>query len=182
MSELVEKILSGRFTRTALLTMRENAIARLKKNPKDERALEVKEVIDTTQVPKLMKEYVFMGFMPGADIDRAIDDKWYSEGVCTFDFYEDSNQTEDFYRILPGDIVITKKMLIATGEMEIYAFGYVTECVDSPNSNKRWLKVDWQHPEEFMRVPLMGCTRTVNPKGLEMVEEKMPPEFWDWLR
>ena len=181
MDDLVEKIRSGHFKRAAILTLRNNAVQRLNKDPDDQRALEVREVIDTTQVPKLLSEYIFMGFMPGADSDRAIDDKWYSEGVCTFDFYEDENQTEDFYEILPGDMLITKKNLIATGEMEIYAYGYVTECVDSPHSNKRWLKVDWKHPSEFIRVPSMGCTRTVNPRSLEMVDEKMPGEFWEWL-
>ena len=182
MNDLVEKILSGHFTRTSLLRLRENAVTRLGTKPEDERAKEVKEIIDSTQLPTLMKEYVFMGFMPGADSDRAIDDKWYSDGICTFDWYADTKQTEHFYKILSGDILITKKMLISSTQMEIYAHGDVVETVDSPASNQRWLKVDWHHPKEFLVVPLIGCTRTVNPRSSEVVEEKMPDEFWEWIK
>lgn len=177
--DLVAKIRDG-MDRNSILKMRNNAITRLEKKPEDESALEVLRVIETTA--PLRSEYIFMGFMPGADIDRAVDEKWYSEGVCTWEYYKDKNQTELFYKIFPGDVIITKKRMIQHQLMEVYAHGVVIETVNSRHSNRRYLKVDWVHDIEFLQVPLMGCNRTVNVRSLETVEESMPEEFWEWLK
>ncbi len=185
--KVIEKIKSGGYSRVDLLQLRDNAEKRLKEKPGNDAAIEVIQKINTSYVPELQRQYVFVAFKPHSRIEDALDKQWYAGGFYDLKYYDDPNQMAHYYKILPGDMVITKtnstrEKVAGKGTMQLFAHGIVTEVVNSAKTNHRWFKVDWTVPDEFIEVPLMGCTKAIGVRDIELVEDRMPPEFWHWLK
>ena len=183
---IVDKIKSGGFSRSEILKLRENAQTILKKKPSDEKALAVIESINHSALSELQTRYFFVAFKPHSKIEDAVDEQWYAGGFYDLQYYEDPVQMGYYHEILCGDVVITKTNATTVrtpgeGKMRVFAHGKVTEIVDSDRNNHRWYKVDWKHPAEFLEVPLMGCTKAISHRDIELVEDRMPQEFWEWL-
>lgn len=184
---LIDKIKNCQYSRAELLQLRKNATRILEKKPEDPEAIEVLETISTTYVPQLQENYLFVAFKPHSKIEDAVDKQWYAGGFYDLQYYEDPVQMGYYYNILCGDILITKTNSTTVrqpghGKMQLFAHGVVTEIVDSKKNNHRWYKVDWKQPEYFIEVPLIGCTKAIGVRDLALVEEKMPEEFWEWLK
>jgi hypothetical protein len=172
-------IRSGTLSRSALLTMRDNAESL--RGSGDGRAQEIIDAINTQAVPVLEREYVFMGYCEGADIENRSDEEWVKNGVCKFRYVESEPQLKRFCDICAGDTIILKKREKFGETMLISYFGKVTHAADAKITNLPYLLVDWKKPAEELIVPLMGCNATVNVRSLDLVEKEMPKDFWEWL-
>ena len=64
--------------------------------------------------------------------------------------------------------------------MKLYGHGRV-KAVAYDDDQIRYLKMDWFDQDQVIEVPLMGCNSTVDVKSIEMVEDEMPQEFYEWL-
>lgn len=178
---VIQKMVSGKYSRTDRIKIYENAKIALKENRDIERAKKIINAYKSIEVPPLQAEYVFMGFCPGATLENRQDELWYADGICMFDWVSDPVQMKRFYDIQVGDIIVTKKREKFGETMMLSGHGKVRLLEESNKTGKRYLRVDWIVPDEFLIVPLMGCHSTVNNRALEMVEDRMPEEFWEWL-
>lgn len=178
---IIQKMVKGEFSRTDRIKIYENAKRALKENRDIDRAKKIINAYKSTAVPPLQEEYVFMGFCPGATLENRQDELWYADGICMFDWVSDPLQMKRFYDIQVGDIIVTKKREKFGETMMLSGHGKVRLLEESNKTGKRYLRVDWIVPDEFLIVPLMGCHSTVNNRALEMVEDRMPEEFWEWL-
>jgi hypothetical protein len=176
----IERVRNGQHSRAELVKIKSNAEGYLAKGNADAQFL-IDEVNATPAAP-IYREYVFMGFCPGADFDRRQDLKWMADGFCKFDFLESEHQYRRFCKILPGDVLVLKKREKFGETMRLFGHGIVKRVVDSKASEKQYLRVDWIKPEIEIEVPLMGCNSTVDVKSIDVVEKEMPTEFWDWLK
>jgi hypothetical protein len=140
------------------------------------------DAIDTVSVPPLQAEYVFMGYCPGGSLDNRQDDVWIADGICEYDWVSDAIQMTRFYEVMVGDTIILKKRQTYGETMMISAHGKVLKREQSNKTGKRYFRVDWRVPRDFLIVPLMGCNSTVNTRSLKFVEDVMPKDFWGWLR
>lgn len=179
---IIQKMVKGEFSRTDRVKVFKNAERALKENRDVERAKKIIHAYKSIEVPKLQAEYVFMGFCPGATLENRQDELWYTDGICMFDWVSDPIQMQRFYNIQAGDIIVTKKREKFGETMMLSGHGKVRLLEESDITGKRYLRVDWIVPDEFLIVPLMGCHSTVNARSLEMVEDRMPEEFWEWLK
>jgi hypothetical protein len=179
---IIQKIINGTMSRVQRLATYENAKRSLRLGKDIERAKQIMHVIDTVSVPPLQAEYVFMGFCPGASLENRQDELWYADGICEFDWVSDPIQMRRFYDIQVGDTIIAKKRERFGETMMISGHGKVIKREESNRTGKRYFRVDWRVPKEFLIVPLIGCNSTVNTRTLKFVEETMPVVFWDWLR
>jgi hypothetical protein len=184
MSEKVlDKIIGGVCSRAEFLAIRNNAL-RIRKESVDEKlhaqAEKILSACNAYAPEPLSRHYNFMGFCPGADFSRREDERWKSEGVCDFAFYDSQSQMETFGEMLPGDWVILKKRQEIGRTMKLYGFGTVEARV-SDKIGPISYKMNWNSQQQIIEVPLMGCNKTVNIRSLETVEKEMPNEFWDWL-
>ena len=161
--------------------MKRNLLTHLGDPKKGELAQALLDTIARTEIPPSMAEYIFMGYCPGGRVENALDEMWIRDSYCDFTYVESQAQVDKFFDIEPGDILILKKMLVDTQEMDISAWGKVKSIHTSKQTGIPYLRVDWK-PKEILRVPLMGCVATVNVRTLDKVENAMPAEFWDWLK
>ena len=162
-----------------MLTIRDHARDLLNKGFED--ALFLINLINETAVPELEAEYVFLGYCPGGDLERRLDDIWIADGICKFDFIESKHQHKLFNRIKKPDTIILKKRQEFGSTMRIHAFGKVNKVEESDMTALTYLRVDWIKPRDFLEVPLMGCNSTVNSRTLKQVEDAMPKDFWAWM-
>lgn len=175
--KIIQKIIDSNLSRSDLDSIQKNARAALVKGDADAQA-----VIDAigTAVP-LDKYYIFMGFCPGADFTRRQDIRWREDGVCDFFFYDSEHQIERFCSILPGDLIILKKIEKFGKTMTLFGHGRVVELLNTVTGD-RILKMNWSNQHEVIEVPLLACNETVNVKSPSQVDGVMPQFFWDWLR
>lgn len=176
-SKIIQKIQGSNLSRSDLDSIQKNARAALAKGDAD-----AQTVIDAigTAVPQ-DKYYIFMGFCPGADFSRRQDIRWREEGICDFFFYDSEHQIERFRSILPGDLIILKKIEKFGKTMKLFGHGRVVELLDTV-SGDRLLKMAWSHQVEIIEVPLLACNETVNVKSPSQVDGVMPELFWDWVQ
>ena len=179
---IIQKIINGTMSRVDRLKIYENAKRSCDAGKDVDRAKRIMHVIDTVSVPPLQAEYVFMGFCPGASLENRQDELWYADGICEFDWVSDPIQMKRFYDIQVGDTIIAKKRERFGETMMISGHGKVTKREESNRTGKRYFRVDWRIPKDFLIVPLIGCNSTVNTRTLKFVEETMPTDFWNWLR
>jgi hypothetical protein len=64
--------------------------------------------------------------------------------------------------------------------MEVSGHGRV-KSVAVYDNGQQYLKMDWSDQKEIIEVPLMACHSTVNVKAMDVVEDNMPQEFFEWL-
>ena len=186
MIKQIQSIKEGKMNRKDVLRIHKNASDILKKEPGNQKAKDIIEYIENNFVPEIMRRYTFVAFKPFGRLEDAEDKQWYKGGFYDLQYYEDKIQMGYYYELLPGDIIITKTNSTnasdsEVGHMRIFAHGVITNIVDSPKNNHRWYKVDWTVPEKFLEVPHMGCTKAIAHRDLEVVEDKLPVEFWKWL-
>jgi hypothetical protein len=184
--KIIENIKAGKKTRLDILTLHRNALDKLKQEPNNSQAKEIVEYIENNFVSEIMRRYTFVAFKPFGRLEDAQDKQWYKGGFYDLQYYEDKIQMGYYYELLPGDIIITKTNSTNTkdseiGHMRIFAHGVITKIIDSSKNNHRWYKVNWTVPDLFLEVPHMGCTKAIAHRDLEVVEDKMPEDFWKWL-
>jgi hypothetical protein len=180
--KIIFGILNGSIPRSERLQIYENAKDQIRKGLNAEIAREVMHVIDTTAVPPLQAEYVFMGYCPDAKLENRQDDIWIKDGICEYNWVSDAKQLSKFDQIMVGDTIILKKREIFGETMKIHAHGKITKRETSDITKKIYFRVDWRVPKEFLIVPLMACNSTVNPRSIENVERAMHEDFWAWLK
>jgi len=172
----IAKVESGTMNRTELSKLKQNAKTKLKQGEED-----AKYVIDSINQASPSDSYIlFMGFCPNADLENRLDIEWKEKGICTFQYYESETQEDRFNKVCKGDLVVLKKIQQYGKTMRLYGHGRVKK-ISYYENNKRYLEMDWSNQEEVIEVPLMGANATVNIKSIEIVEEAMPEEFFDWL-
>lgn len=163
-------------TRTDLVALRENALAKIEAGDN-----EAEKVVSAINLAKPSDAYVlFMGFCPGADFNDRLDIEWKKKGICRFDYLESTQQLERFNSICVGDLVVLKKREQFGKTMKLFGHGRV-KSIAHDEGNIRYLVMDWFHQSEIIEVPLMGCNSTVDVRTIEAVEGEMPDEFWNWL-
>jgi len=179
-TKFADKVRRKECSRTHMLKLEKIAKQEIAKG--SECAKDLLEAIYTTAVPKLEKEYAFIGFCPGADFNNRQDEFWVQEGICRFDFIESDRQRERFNRIGVGDTIILKKRLHIGRTMELFNYGEVLQKKDSETTGKRYLLVDWHETDKYLIVPALGSNSTVDSRKLPMVEKAMEGHaFWEWL-
>ena len=178
--QAIERVRTGQHSRAELVQMKKNAESYLDGGNADAQFL-IDEVNGTPVAP-LSKEYVFMGFCPGADFDNRQDETWMEEGFCKFDFLESEHQYRRFCDIHVGDVIILKKREKFGETMKLFGHGTVKRVIQAKANGKQYVRVDWVKPEIELEVPLMGCNSTVDVRSIEVVEGSMPAEFWDWMK
>jgi hypothetical protein len=175
--KIIAKIKNNEFSRAELARIRINSMA--KYNNGDDSA---KKILDLIDLSKPIDEYIlFMGFCPNADFENRLDLEWKEKGICRFDWEESEVQTNRFYEICAGDLVVLKKREKFGKTMNLYGFGRVNQIAHDED-NVRYFIMDWDKQDEIIEVPLMGCNSTVDVKSMENVEKQMPQEFFDWLK
>jgi len=173
-------VVNHKYPRSEIGKLEKNVNRILNKNPEDEKALAVRKAIETTYLPSLENEYVFVGFCLGATLEGRLDEQWIENSVCILEYYENEAVVKRFSEIRPGDIVILKKREVFGKTMRLFSHGRVKETKVS-KVDKPYFLIDWITPNEFLEVPLMGCNTTVDVRSLEDVDTAMPKEFWQWL-
>lgn len=176
---IIDKIKSGKFTRSELFKVRENAENKAKNG--DERAREVIEIINSTAVPPLQAEYIFMGFCPDTSFESRQDIDWKKRGICNFEFIQNTLQLKRFCDIMPGDTIILKKRHEFGESMWLYGHGKVKSVGSRRKDGIPYCVMDWSKQEQILEVPLMGCNTTVDVRTLQVVEKILHPDFWKWL-
>ena len=175
-TKAIERVRSGEMSRSDLV--------RLKRNAEQKLAIgdtEAQQVLDAINSATPTDSYVlFMGFCPGADFSERLDTEWKEQGICRFDYLESEHQAERFNSICKGDLVVLKKREKFGKTMKLYGHGRV-KAVAYDDDQIRYLKMDWSDQDQVIEVPLMGCNSTVDVKSIEMVEDEMPQEFYEWL-
>ena len=179
---LPKKIAAGEISRSKLLALHRNLVSRrdLIQGEKLETVDALIDAIRNTFVPPLQAEYLFMGYCPGADIRRRRDEIWIKDGFCNFAFVSSQHQVNNFFKVLPGDLIILKKREKFGKTMLIHAHGKVTS-LQSNKEGMMYFKVDWIQPQAPLEISLMGCNSTVNFRTLRQVEDAQTDEFWNWL-
>jgi len=189
MYQNIEKIMSGKCSRSEILRIRESASILIKaaidkptkKNEaKAKEAAEDLSACDGHMPEPLSSQYNFMGFCPGADIKRRRDAVWREQGTCEFYFGDNEGQMTAFSLQVPGDWIILKKVQELDKTMTLYGFGKITKRF-MDEKGFAYFDVNWNDQSEEILVPLMGCNSDINMKTLERVEKIMGKEFWDWI-
>jgi len=169
-------ITNGEYSRAKLRRLLANAEIKFKSGDND-----AKIIMDAINVPTpSYTEILFMGFCPGRTIDNREDAMWREKGICTFDWEESEAQMERFQNVRVGDKIVLKKQNIKRQIMELSGHGKVTS-VKRNEEGLKYLVMNWSDQERIIEVPLMGCSDTVNIKTMDVIEEQMPEEFFEWL-
>lgn len=174
-----EQVRSGKFSRKEMRSIRENA-----ENLLDHGYPQAQIVIDAinqTAVPKLERQYAFLGFCLDGSMDSRLDGFWLQAGICKFDNIKSKVQLCRFTGIHTGDTIILKKVLQWGVSIELVAYGEVLSVVTSGKTGLPYFHVDWHEHDEYLIVPAMGSRSTVDIRSPEMVEGVMEQDFWDWL-
>jgi hypothetical protein len=189
MYQNVERIILGKCSRSEMLRIRENAsnlIEAAIDKPTRENEARAKEAAEdllvcNSYMPEpLSSQYNFMGFCPGAEIERRKDVKWREQGTCDFDYCESEGQMTAFSLQVPGDWIILKKVNGPSPTMTLYGFGKIMKRLMDVNGFT-YFDVNWNDQSEEILVPLMGCNSNINMKTLDRVEKVMGKEFWVWF-
>jgi len=189
MNQNIERIISGKCSRSEILRIRENATNIIKiaiDRPDKESEAKAKEAneellaCDSHMPEPSSSQYNFMGFCPGDDVKRRRDTMWREQGICYFDFEESKGQVTAFSLQVPGDWIILKKIKECDKTMSLYGFGKITKR-HTDDIKFTYFDVKWNTQSEEILVPLMGCNSNINMKTLERVEKTMDKEFWIWL-
>lgn len=173
------QVRAGRFSRRAMRTIRENAEKLLEKG--ELRAQLVIDAVNQTAVPKLERQYAFLGFCTDGTMNSRLDGFWLQAGICKFDNIKSKVQTRRFTSIHTGDTIILKKILQWGVSIELVAYGEVLSVVSSDKTGLPYFHVDWHEHDEYLIVPAMGSRSTVDIRSPNMVEATMERDFWDWL-
>jgi len=174
--KIIDRIRSGKYTRSELIRFRKNAEDLQKKGDAD--AMTVIAEIDVASPTD--KTIVFMGFCPSADFGNRLDIEWKEKGICTFAFLDSKQQLSRFNDIWPGDLVVLKKRHQFGKTMLLHGHGRATG-VKYDQDHNRYLEMDWSAQDQIIEVPLMGCNSTVDVRTIERIEAEMPIEFFSWL-
>jgi hypothetical protein len=186
----VERIVSGKCSRSEILRIRENAINIIEAeidNPIEKNEAKIEEATkdllacDSNMPEPLSSQYNFMDFCPGQEIKNRRDILWREQGTCNFDFGESEGQRTAFSLQVPGDWIILKKMNESSENMTLFGFGKITKR-SMEARGFTFFDVDWNNQSQEILVPIMGCNSNINMKTLERVKKVMGEEFWAWLR
>lgn len=177
--ELAALVRKGNHSRRDMLRMRENAKSQLERG--NSAAQILIDAINQTAVPKLERQYAFLGFCPDGTLDSRLDEFWLKEGICKFTNIASKPQLKRFSSIHTGDTIILKKVLQWGVTIELFAYGEVIAVQDSSLTNLIYFYVDWHSHSEYLIVPALGSRSTVDVRTPETVENNMPKEFWAWL-
>ena len=189
MYQNIERVISGKCSRSEILRIRESANNIIKNaidKPSKENETKAKEATEAllacdSHMPEpLSSQYNFMGFCPGDDIKKRRDAIWREQGICDFHFGESEGQMTAFSLQVPGDWIILKKKEKLNETMSLYGFGKINKRLIDEKGLTHF-QVNWNDQSEKMLVPLMGCNSYINMKALKRVEKVMPKEFWDWI-
>lgn len=178
-AERAAQVRAGKFSRKQMRSIREKA-EKLVENG-DLRAQLVIDAVNQTAVPKLERQYAFLGFCTDGTLNSRLDGFWMQAGICKFDNIKSSIQTKRFMRIETGDTIILKKVLDWGVSIELVAYGEVLSRVSSGKTGLPYFHVDWHEHDEYLIVPAMGSRSTVDIRSPEMVEGTMEQDFWHWL-
>ena len=189
MYQSIERIVSGKCSRSELLRVREEASNLIKlaiDKPTQENKAKAKEAdeallaCDSNMPEPLSSQYNFMNFCPEGNIKRRSDIMWREQGICNFHFEEIGGQMTAFSLQVPGDWIILKKVQEKDITMALYGFGKITKrLVDKKGFT--YFDVSWNDQAQEIIVPLMGCNSNINMKTLDRVKKVMDKVFWDWL-
>jgi hypothetical protein len=178
-AERAAQVRAGKFSRKQMRSIREKAEKMVEDG--DMRAQLVIDAVNQTAVPKLEKQYAFLGFCTDGTINSRLDGFWMEAGICKFDNIKNKIQTKQFTDIETGDTIILKKVLDWGVSIELVAYGEVLSRVPSAKTGLPYFHVDWHEHDEYLIVPSMGSLSTVDIRSTEMVEGTMEQDFWDWL-
>lgn len=178
-AERAAQVRSGKFSRTQMRSIREKAEKMFEDG--DMRAQLVIDAVNQTAVPKLEKQYAFLGFCTDGTINSRLDGFWIQAGICKFDNIKNKIQIKQFTSIETGDTIILKKVLDWGVTIELVAYGEVLSRVSSDKTGLPYFHVDWHEHDEYLIVPSMGSLSTVDIRSTDMVEGTMGQDFWDWL-
>ena len=178
-AERAAQVRAGKFSRKQMRSIREKAEKMVEDG--DMRAQLVIDAVNQTAVPKLEKQYEFLGFCTDGTINSRLDGFWMEAGICKFDNIKNKIQTKQFTDIETGDTIILKKVLDWGVSIELVAYGEVLSRVPSAKTGLPYFHVDWHEHDEYLIVPSMGSLSTVDIRSTEMVEGTMEQDFWDWL-
>lgn len=172
----IDQLRSGRLTRAQIANLQQNAQRILNQGDTD-----AQFVLDEIQYSKPADTSIlFMGFCPAADFSNRLDIDWKEKGICRFDYLESEVQLNRWNEVCVGDLIVLKKREKFGKTMKLYGFGRVMKiCLDKENI--RYFEVSWDEQSEEIEVPLIGCNSTVDIKSMDLVEQEMPDEFWNWL-
>ena len=178
-AERAAQVRAGKFSRKQMRSIREKAEKMVEDG--DMRAQLVIDAVNQTAVPKLEKQYAFLGFCTDGTINSRLDGFWMQAGICKFDNIKNKIQIKQFTSIETGDTIILKKVLDWGVTIELVAYGEVLSRVSSDKTGLPYFHVDWHEHDEYLIVPAMAARSTVDVRSLAKVEGSMPPEFWTWL-
>jgi hypothetical protein len=178
-TDRADQIRLGKFSRKAMRSIREKAEKML--DDGDLRAQLVIDAVNQTAVPKLERQYAFLGFCTDGTMNSRLDGFWLQSGICKFDNIKSEVQTKRFTGIHTGDTIILKKILQWGVSIELVAYGEVLSVVSSGKTGLPYFHVDWHDHDEYLIVPAMGSRSTVDIRSPEMVEGTMGTDFWEWL-
>ena len=147
--KIISGILNGSIPRSERLQIYENAKDEIRKGFNVEIAREIMHVIDTTAVPPLQAEYVFMGYCPDAKLENRQDDIWIKDGICEYNWVSDAKQLSKFDQIMVGDTIILKKREIFGETMKIHAHGKITKRETSEIKKKSILELIGECQKSF---------------------------------
>lgn len=169
-------IKSGKYSRAELQQIHDNAKKRI-----DAGDIEAAVVMTACMAAAPSdRHFIFMGFCPDGDAENSQYEEWMQKGICTYDWFEDENQTGAFENIRVNDLIILKKQNINAQKMSLHGWGRV-KAYHHDKKTCHKLEMEWSPQTEVIEIPLMGVTRTVNPKALKDIEERLPEEFFAWL-
>lgn len=177
--KVADRVRLGTMSRTAMLNLRDNARRLLGSGMAG--AQTVIDAINETAVPKLERQYAFLGFCTDGTLDSRLDTFWLKAGICKFDNLKSKAQLKRFSNIHVGDTIVLKKVLEWGVSIELFAYGEVLAVKDSQRTQLIYFHVDWHEHDHYLIVPAMGSRSTVDIRSLEMVEEAMDQEFWTWI-
>lgn len=172
---VIEKIKSGHMSRADLVKLKVNADEKYSNGDS-----EAKYVLDAINNAAPTDSFIlFMGFCPDGNFSNRLDIEWKEQGICRFDFPESKPQLDRFNTICKGDLIVLKKRKIIGKTMKLYGHGRVSGIAYDENQI-RYLEMNWSSQADEIEVPLLGCNSTVDIRSIEVVEDKMPKEFFDW--
>jgi hypothetical protein len=171
----IERVKNGNMSRADLVKLKVNADDKYIKGDS-----EAKYVLDAINNAAPTDSFIlFMGFCPGGNFSNRLDIEWKEQGICRFDFHESEHQLNRFNTICKGDLIVLKKREQFGKTMKLYGYGRVSGIAYDENQI-RYLEMNWSSQADEIEVPLLGCNSTVEIRSIEVVEDEMPKEFFDW--
>ena len=174
--KILQKVKNATMSRKELHQLKDNAEIKLAAGDKS-----AQMVLDAITISSPSDPYVlFMGFCPDGNINNRLDREWKEKGICRFDYMESEMQANRFNQLLPGDLVVLKKIQKYGKSMCLYGHGRITS-IEYDTDKIRYFKMRWSAQEDVIEVPLMGCNATVNVKEKDKIAYEMPDSFYSWL-